>query len=142
MREIKFRAWDKKNNKMVDRHKRDEEDMDESYCDHVACRLGGIEDLQTDKEWRDRFEVIQYTGLKDKNGKEIYEGDIVMPEMRREYRKEDYTIGNCIVEWDDDIIGFYPFCDYDIDCGDYYPKEHCQVIGNIYENPELLERDK
>jgi len=83
--------------------------------------------------------VMQYTGLKDKNGKEIYEGDIV--------KHNDYSRGACItfeqhqsisvIEWSEGAIpykikglGF-----------DYYGKD-LEIIGNIYENPELLKGEK
>ena len=76
--------------------------------------------------------IMQYTGLKDKNGKEIYEGDIV------EYSRNFPPI---LVEWDDNIVGFKPFCKYDSDCYGVPKKEDhsvYKIIGNVYENPELL----
>lgn len=85
------------------------------------------------------FEVIpetvgQFTGLKDKNGKEIYEGDIC---NCREYE----CFGK--VEWNNEEAGFY-FCV--VMEGGGFEEEHLydyvdelEVIGNIYENPELLE---
>lgn len=78
--------------------------------------------------------LLQCTGLKDKNGKLIFEGDIVdiLPEVE--------TTG--IIKWSDDLARFVIVyeniqCDFD----NYYGYE-LEVIGNIYENPELLESEE
>lgn len=70
--------------------------------------------------------IGQYTGLKDKNGKKIFEGDIV---------KSKYGVFKSKVEWNDSFCGFFPFCNNDT--GIF--ADECEVIGNIYENKELLE---
>ncbi|MEE0865539.1 MAG: YopX family protein [Clostridia bacterium] len=115
MREIKFRLWNDYDKKM----------LNWSYL--LERNLANIFTLPSYKKW-----LMQYTGLKDKNGKEIYEGDIV----------RTHYIGEIGVENDEVIFDRGCFCvNYS---EDYHPLlnevNHCsEVIGNIYENPELLE---
>jgi uncharacterized phage protein (TIGR01671 family) len=83
-------------------------------------------------------ELMQYTGLRDKNGKEIYEGDILLAD--NDYVDE----GDMYLEvrWNDKQTGFYLYdTKHDIDCDpdEFELISECyQVIGNIYETPELL----
>jgi len=77
--------------------------------------------------------LMQYTGLKDKNGKEIYEGDIV---------KHDFEFGNgkgivyySTPKFSLKEIGIKAVCD----CFTWDEWERFEIIGNIHENPELLE---
>lgn len=131
-REIKFRAWDNIRHKM---HFNVEEGVDLGVSVNFACIL------RTSSEMID-FDVMQFTGLKDKNGKDIYEWDIV---QKWHYNKKKWI---AIVEHIDyidskidgykgkNVSGFYLVND-DWD----YPNEEfvdIEVIGNIYENPELL----
>lgn len=118
MKEIKFRAW--VNEKL-------EYDIIWPY----------IEDVPLQEFFNDeRFKLMQYTGLKDKNGKEIYEGDIlklVYSLDMGQWTKYGDTIIQ--VKWSDFQCGFYPFVNFkDI--------EQTEVIGNIYESPELLLEEK
>ena len=113
MREIKFRIWDKERKEMINIGRIDIADG--------SCKPTIFGDIFYDY-WND-VELMQYTGLKDKNGVEIYEGDIV--------ETEDYYVGDrLMVKGTKQIIDDIRFC------GKLLP---CKVIGNVYENPELVE---
>lgn len=113
----------------------------EGFYVHIPCGRGGIDEhlIQTIKEDGriDRFiqvvpeTVGQYTGLCDKNGKKIFEGDIVLVEGRT--GTVVYSEENCV--WYVGIeYGFEPpLNDYD--------RLYIKVIGNVHDNPELLEAD-
>lgn len=77
--------------------------------------------------------LMQYTGLKDKNGKEIYEGDIVRYEMPGPPPED------LMIEFIEPII--FSVASFDVEGAPLYVvNDVCEVIGNIYENPELLKR--
>lgn len=73
------------------------------------------------------MDIVEYTGLHDKNGNEVYEGDVVVMGKRRDE-----------VKYGDS--GFSPFAFAEFGDEGYYANE-CEVIGNIYENPDLLTKD-
>lgn len=109
MREIKFRAWD-----TVDKQMYSWAFMMQSG-DGRALSIREVLN-KTHEEW---LEVMQFTGLCDKNGKEIYEGDIT---------KGGYIVRSIFGCWCLDK-GETPFL---------YECKDVEVIGNIHENPELL----
>ncbi len=116
MREIKFRAWFKglKNIPAYMTEPFGLKDFDGDYFipDGVSMPDGS-------------FEIMQFTGLKDKNGQEIYEGDILSPDE--------------VVFWDKKHSGFEPFTIAD-DEGFIFTAGSMEIIGNIYENPELIKK--
>lgn len=84
----------------------------------------------------DKSTVGQYTGLTDRNGKKIFEGDLVKYLNPFPFVKE-YIVSE--VAFDLGFCGFIPFADYDCDCGEYVSSNDCEVIGNIHDTPELLD---
>lgn len=108
MRQIKFRAWDK--------------DSKHVY-DLKALPVG---ELQRLNELGDP--VMQFTGLLDKNGKEIYEDDVVEIDL----------VGKCRVVYLDHSMKFYFQTLEDFNGQFVASVDKINLIGNVYENPELL----
>ena len=139
-REIKFRAWDAKEKQMLE-----------------ANHLFNLDNKQPIEVWTnyyeggyrfnpDKSELMQYTGLKDVNGKEIYEGDIL-----RVTTGEDNESYVATVKWfgDEgypafDLEGIPAAWNYDANALSTIFNsgvETCEIIGNIHYTPELLEED-
>lgn len=121
-RVFKFRVWEKPGEflgskpKMID-------DL------HVTLNNGSLNNVLDNSA----YEFMQYTGCIDKNGKEIYEGDIV---------RDTTTDSVWAVTWNAEAAGWTDQQDNDnnYSYGLYKSLEHCmEVIGNIYENPDLLQ---
>lgn len=129
-REIKFRVWDK--------IMEDIAPLVELHSDWVAIPIMDEEGGHLEKRKIEDVELMQFTGLKDKNGKEIYEGDIVLgrfilddvedyiylslTDMERKNQSKTFLI--------EDISYLYT---------NPIP-EDIEVIGNVFENPELLNK--
>ena len=126
-REIKFRAWDKENKKMA-------------QVSRIDFGPGGIKYLVDDSV------LLEYTGLHDKNGREIYENDIL------KVTSEDGESYVAAVKWFGDE-GYPAFDLAGIPATWCYESnalatifesgvETCEVIGNIFENTEMLEEEQ
>lgn len=126
MREIKFRCWDEQNKIIHNevefiRSGTDGDDWILFKSDKQTLEHGNV---LNNPYFQQQIKVMQYTGLKDRNGKEIYEGDIVKDGSRL---------------WKIEISPIYGIF-FILSNGDFasYLGDDFQVIGNIYENPELL----
>ena len=130
MREIKFKAWNKKNKKMISVARFDFADWS-VYTHLFGEPIDGL-----------NCEILQYTGLKDIEGKEIYEGDLIEIKTEKHHFVSE-------IEWNDMVGGFEfqdtqnSWCGLDaigvFKNGSSIYGGFVKVIGNIYENPELLE---
>ena len=147
MREIKFRAWDKDGKEMIEANdfyqKADPKISGNGL--HLSDFLGINKDGTIGKE-HENIVLMQYTGLKDKNGKEIYEGDIVeftvfdCFDNDTQYKGCIVWAGTRFMIWSKPDYEFYGSDGgFDLDWAELQDDEF-EVIGNIYENPELVER--
>lgn len=124
MREIKFRAWDKIVSKM-----RTVAGIDLFVPRVVFSYKEGVDDFIPKERMLEDCILMQYTGLQDKNGKEIYEGDI----LRRWINSRGTTypsnskIHMIVVSWNKNSYNIKPIL-----------MDRLEIIGNIYENVELL----
>lgn len=133
MREIKFRAW----------HKNRKTFLDFYWAVDKFGRTFSIIDNHVYDEFTDEIELMQYTGLKDINGVEIYEGDVV----NVTWSCDDTEGENYAIAYDPNNDGYsaFDFVDWyeDMNGLSYaYIDGQITVIGNRFENTELLEEKK
>ncbi len=141
MREIKFRAWDEINKIMQNDVVAVDFENKKVYFANTENRMFGADFREF---WDEHFKLMQYTGLKDKNGKEIYEGDIVL-------LKNEFATWKGTVIFDEGAFklsinhsygnskNHFSKTDEFDDMGARIQLNNIYVVlGNIYENPELL----
>ena len=149
-REIKFRGWDKYDKKMIyDLCQVDSFWHYYSYSDDTGLHFGKTGPNGVGEDFENKY-IMQYTGLKDKNGEKIYEGDILEEHTPSgfnysvvKFGEINISIFSCKAKM---CTCFYQ--DYsnfndnwsEVTLGNNL--KNIEVIGNIYENPELLEVDK
>ena len=135
-REIKFRCWDIEAKEMrhiiTDLHWALHGLTGCKWMDSMTTEITHIENNETNLHGKVRFILMEYIGLKDKNGVEIYQGD------RVKRNKAEYTVidvpGGFSFEGENDRCNrhYYP--------NDFEVSENWEVIGNVYSNPTLLEK--
>lgn len=136
----KLRAFDEKVKEMVD-VSRIEFDSEKIF---IANGYKSLNDAQNFGFWQGfkSFVLMQSTGLKDKNGTEIYEGDVIANQNKE---SKNWYVSHHVVVWHDTGFMGKQICSSGSYLGlDYWTsgENGYVVIGNIYENPELLEGDK
>ena len=126
MREIKFRTWDIENKKYI-------YDSKEDFYLTLESGLVKYSGMAYDFyfEIKEKFIIEQFTGLHDKNGKEIYEGDVVSDGKEQ---GSHCVSGKHVVKFEKG--GFFPFAIAGWE--GTMSIEDCEIIGDIHQNPELI----
>ncbi len=126
-RDIKFRAWDEVSEKMLNWNEFLDTNMKNTF---IAPESTGLI-------------LMQYTGLHDKNGKEIYDGDIITCKQYIGGNFVDYHLEKGFVEFKDGEFGVHREQGYYLSIKKLLEYNYkIEVIGNIYDNPGLLEGER
>lgn len=138
MRKIKFRAWDKKRKKIFEVMNLDLRFPTPRgvFIGVTDMRRGIFSGPRIEYVDINDVEMMQFTGLKDKNDKEIYEGDIL--ELYNHHQVE-------VIEYEGSAFGVFEHTNSSRESGrftnlDEWADNAMEVIGNIYEHPELIKR--
>lgn len=136
MREILFKAKRKDNGEWVEGYYRADQDLDTHYiCGwNYYASENGLE-RESFEEEIDPDTICQYTGITDKNGRKIWENDIV---YTFEESSKSFLIN--VIKFEEGCFKVFAKCYLPMHL-DNYTKSDFEVIGNIFDNPELLEVD-
>lgn len=136
MREIKFRAWDNVKNRIYFIGEEDDIGFNITSSGFIGFDLN--EEYDSPFQKLEHLKYMQFTGLKDKNGKEIYEGDVLSVNLKNFAESEGphkYIVDNFTY----DLAYLSQINQFIEEMGSEDLEDFIEVIGNIYENPELLE---
>ena len=165
MREIKFRAWDKKEKRMFRVWKLTFSGVNHPEVSELMDRPHprfSLEEAELKHHPLNTI-IMQYTGLRDKNGREIYEEDIIKGHLdskwdtkKKTWIAEEYLLGKVVYNAEQGVYGIkhdsYLYrassdCDLAIKTSleNYLPLNYfveLEVVGNVFENPELLKKER
>ena len=137
-REIKFRAWDRLNKEMIEVYAID--NTKKGATEENAYESKGYNEHGQKRFYLHNVDLMQFTGLLDKNGKEIYEGDIVHNIKRLknwEVKFHRQHVGFVMIR-QENMKNYFSQFNVNFSDGEIYQCDYIEVIGNIFEHPELL----